>query len=128
MDAARTWGIRFEHDAQHDVIFVYMCGHLASQDDAAAMYAEVSAHYATYAKKIDAIVSVEMWHPSPIDDAKARLDVMRKHVRHLVVMSCDRSMVNRVVAQLGKDMPTYDTAHDPIAALAIINRRREERA
>ena len=129
MGGERTWALRFEYDDKEDVIFAYPCGRLRDASDALTMYGECAQYYRSFGRKIDLIVSMEMWDVAPppcCDDALD--DLMRSCIRHMVLVSYDAMTIPMMVNDMTDDIKAMPVAPDVPSALAILKRLRARRA
>ena len=126
MTKPRSWECSFEYDPIHDVIYAYPCGRVSTPEDACAAYTEIGAHYATYGRKVDVIVLIDMWLVDEhVDHRESRMELM-SHVNRMIVVSHDNTSIDRMTDRLDEDIPTFAAAHDVPTALAMILRGRAE--
>lgn len=122
----RSWECSFEYDAINDVIYAYPCGRVTTPEDAAEAYSTIGAYYASYGRKVDVIVLIDMWSVDEhVDNREARMALM-DNVRHMIVVSHDSTSVDRMTDRLDEDAPTFAAAHDVASALAMLRRFRSK--
>lgn len=124
MNKTRNWECSFEYDHVHDVIYAYPCGRVSTPEEACDAYTEIGAHYATYGRKVDVIVLIDMWSVDEhVDHRESRMELM-SHVNRMIVVSHDNTSIDRMTDRLDEDVRTFAQAHDVPTALAMILRGR----
>lgn len=95
------FGMAFDCDAAEDTVYAYPCGTIDS-DEVCAKYEKIcDTFYSQYGRKVDVIVTLEMWSVTPdMTDAyeKASRRIMERFIRLLVVVDQNPKVSVRVTS------------------------------